>query len=197
VRTLVIENSTDRGTLAVAEEGEILVRRDFTRSGAMAQTIQEVFATLGTPDEIVVGIGPGSYTGLRVAAATAIGIQAALGCAARGCPSIMGYPKGSYHVVGDARLSAVFFASVEDKRVTRGPELLSIEEFRKLRVVLGEAPLFAVGPVRGCDDLRIVRPAAEYLIGCRASFVPVLEPLYLKEPHITGKSNQVRDPRIA
>jgi tRNA A37 threonylcarbamoyladenosine modification protein TsaB len=187
VRTLVIENSTDRGTLVVADDVEILVRRNFTRSGEMAGAIQEIFFTVGPPDEIVVGIGPGSYTGLRVAVATAIGIQVALGCAASGCPSVLGYPAASYHVVGDARLSAVFFASVEGKRVTRGPELLPVEEFRKLRATLGEAPLFAIGPIPGCDDLQIVRPAAEYLIGCRASFVPALEPLYLKEPHITVK----------
>jgi hypothetical protein len=69
--------------------------------------------------------------------------------------------------------------------------LLSVEEFRKLRTMLGEAPLFAVGPVLGLDELQIVRPAAEYLVGCRASFVSALEPLYLKEPHITVKRKEV------
>jgi tRNA threonylcarbamoyladenosine biosynthesis protein TsaB len=192
VKTLVIENSTDQGTLAVADDGEILVRRHFARSGEMAGAIQEIFLAVGAPDEIVVGIGPGSYTGLRVASATAIGIQAALGCAASGCPSVLGYPAGVYHVLGDARLGAIFFASVQHQRVTRGPELLPVEEFRKLRALLGEAALFAVGPVPGCDDVQIVRPAAEYLVGCRDSFVPSLEPLYLKEPHITVKRKEGR-----
>jgi tRNA A37 threonylcarbamoyladenosine modification protein TsaB len=187
VKTLLIENSTGWGTLAMADDGEIVFRRNFARSGDMAGAIQEVFLAVGAPDEIVVGIGPGSYTGLRVAAATAIGIQVALGCAVSGCPSVLGYPACCYHVVGDARLSAVFFASIEDKRITRGPELIAVEEFQEIRATLGDAPLFAVGSVPGCDDLQIVRPAAEYLIGCRESFVPAIEPLYLKEPHITVK----------
>jgi hypothetical protein len=84
-------------------------------------------------------------------------------------------------------LSTVFFASIEDKRITRGPELISVEEFKEIRATLGDAPLFAVGSIPGGDGLQIERPAAEFLIGCRASFVPAIEPLYLKEPHITMK----------
>jgi tRNA threonylcarbamoyladenosine biosynthesis protein TsaB len=190
VKTLLIENSTDRGTLAMGDDGAIVFRRSFARSGDMAGAIQEIFLAFGAPDEIVVGIGPGSYTGLRVAAATAIGIQAALGCVVSGCPSVLGYPTGSYHVVGDARLSTVFFASIEDKRITRGPELIPVEEFKEFRATLSDAPLFAVGAVPGCDDLQVERPAAEYLIGCRSSFVSVIEPLYLKEPHITVKRKE-------
>jgi tRNA A37 threonylcarbamoyladenosine modification protein TsaB len=187
VKTLLIENSTSRGTLAVADEHKILLRCEFGKSGELARAIEETFLMLGVPDEIVVGIGPGSYTGLRIASAMAVGIEAAIGCPAYGCPSALGYPAASYHVVGDARLGAVFFASVDNKHITRGPELLPVEEFRELRSRLGSAPVFAVGPVPGCEELEIVRPAAEYLGRCRESFVETLEPLYLKEPHITVK----------
>lgn len=187
MKTILIENSTDRGTLAVADENEILLRCEFGKSGELARAIEETFLMLGVPDEIVVGIGPGSYTGLRIASAMAVGIEAAIGCIAHGCPSVLGYPAASYHVVGDARLGTVFFASVDDKRIARGPELLPVEEFRQLQSRLGKAPLFAVGPVPGCEELEIVRPAAEYLSRCRESFVETLEPLYLKEPHITVK----------
>jgi tRNA A37 threonylcarbamoyladenosine modification protein TsaB len=191
VRSLLIENSTEHGTVAVAGEAEILVRREFSKAGELAMTIQDVFSNLGAPDEIIVGIGPGSYTGLRIASATAIGMQLALGCRAFGCPSVFGYQTGSYHVVGDARLGAVFLASIEEKRLTRGPELLPVEEFRSLRPKLSDWPIFAIGPVPGCTDLPIVRPEAEYLIQSRASFTPSLEPLYLKDPHITTKGVSV------
>jgi tRNA A37 threonylcarbamoyladenosine modification protein TsaB len=187
VKSLLIENSTISGTVAVAGEGKILVRRSFSKAGELAVAIQEIFLKFGEPDEIVVGIGPGSYTGLRVASATAIGIQLALHCPAFGCPSVFGYPNVSYHVVGDARLGTVFLASIQDLRLTRGPELLPAVELQSLLPRLGDAPVFAIGPIPGYPDLPVIRPEAEYLIRCRDSYIPALEPLYLKEPHITPK----------
>ncbi len=187
MKSLLIENSTSLGTAVVVGDGEVLVRREFSKAGDLALALQEILSKLGGPDEIIVGIGPGSYTGLRVAAAMAIGLQLALGCPAFGCPSVFGYQNVSYHVVGDARLGAVFLASVQNKRLTRGPELLPAAEFPALRSTLDDAPIFAIGPIPGCPDLPVVRPDAEYLIRCRESFVPALEPLYLKEPHITMK----------
>ena len=189
MKSLLIENSTQSGTVAVTGQEGMLMRCEFSRSGELAEAIQQIFLEIGAPDESVTGIGPGSYTGLRVASATAIGIQLALGCPAFGCPSVLGYPDVSYHVVGDARLGAIFLASVRDRRVIRGPELLPATEFQTVRPSLEDAPIFAIGPIPGCADLPIVRPAADYLIRCRESFVSSLEPLYLKEPHITvGKS---------
>lgn len=185
MKSLLFENSTDIGTVALADDGEIVVRRSFSKAGELAVATHEIFSRFGAPDEIVVGIGPGSYTGLRVASATAVGMQLALGCPAYGCPSVLGYQALSYHVVGDARLGAIFLASVEEGRLIRGPELLPADEFRSLRTTLAAAPIFAIGPIPGVSDLQVVRPEAEYLIRCRASFVPGLEPLYLKEPHIT------------
>jgi tRNA A37 threonylcarbamoyladenosine modification protein TsaB len=185
VKSLLIENSTANGTVALSSEEGILMRRGFSKGGELAVAIQQVFLEIGTPDEIVVGIGPGSYTGLRVASATAIGIQLALDCPAFGCPSVFGYPDISYHVVGDARLGAVFLASVHDRRLVRGPELLPADRFQAMLPSLADAPIFAIGPIPGCADLPIVRPAADHLIRCRENFVSSLEPLYLKEPHIT------------
>ena len=93
MKSLIIENSTRSGTLAVADAGEILVRREFSKAGELAATIQGIFLEFGPPNEVVVGIGPGSYTGLRVASATAIGLQLALGCPALGCPSVLRLPE--------------------------------------------------------------------------------------------------------
>jgi tRNA A37 threonylcarbamoyladenosine modification protein TsaB len=192
VTSLMIENSTASGTVAIASGGDLQVSREFSKAGELAVVLQEIFWQFGAPDEIVVGIGPGSYTGLRVASATAIGIQLALDCPAFGCPSVFGYPNVSYHVVGDARLGAVFLASIHEKRLIRGPELLPAEEFQLLRLSLEEAPIFAIGPIPGCPDLPIVHPMADYLIGCRESFLPTLEPLYLKEPHVTVRKTHER-----
>ena len=188
MKSLLIENSTESGNLAVVDDGGVLIRREFSKAGQLSLAVQEIFLELGAPDEIIVGIGPGSYTGLRVAAATAIGLQLALRCPAYGCPSVLGYEEASYHVVGDAKLGSVFLAGVEGRRLVRSPELLPVEELQSLLLALRVKPIFSIGPVPGCGDLPIVRPRAEYFIGCRESFHTALEPIYLKEPHITFKS---------
>jgi tRNA A37 threonylcarbamoyladenosine modification protein TsaB len=185
VKSLLIENSTENGSVAVADGREILFRREFSKAGKLSLAIEEIFQEQGAPDEIIVGIGPGSYTGMRVAAATAIGLQLALRCPAFGCPSVLGYEAVSYHVVGDARLGSIFLASIEDKQLIRNPELLSAEEFQSLLPLLGGRPIFSIGPVPGHAYLPVLRPRAEFLLRCRESFRPALEPIYLKEAHIT------------
>ena len=185
MKSLLIENSTESGSVAFAGEGEVLIRREFSKAGMLSLAVQEIFSAIGVPDEIIVGIGPGSYTGLRVAAATAIGLQLALRCPAFGCPSVLGYEAASYHVVGDARLSSIFLASIENKQLIREPELLSAEEFQSLLPALGGRPIFSIGPIPGHPYLPVLRPRAEYLLRCRVNFRAALEPIYLKEPHIT------------
>ena len=186
MKSLLIENSTESGSVAVIDEGEVVIRLEFSRAGKLSSAVQQIFLEAGAPDEIIIGIGPGSYTGLRVAAATAIGLQLALRCPAFGCPSVLGYETVSYHVVGDARLGSIFLATVEDKQLTRNPELLSIAEFESLLPLLGSRPIFSVGPIPSHAYLPVLAPRAEYLLRCRDSFRPALEPIYLKEPHITG-----------
>jgi tRNA threonylcarbamoyladenosine biosynthesis protein TsaB len=186
VKSLLIENSTENGSVAVADDGKVLIRREFSRAGKLSLAVKEIFLEAGVPDEIIVGTGPGSYTGLRVAAATGIGLQLALRCPAFGCPSVLGYEAVSYHVVGDARLGSIFLASIEDKKLIRYPELLSTEEFQSLLPTLGSRPIFSIGPIPNHACLPILRPSAEYLLQCRESFRPALEPIYLKEPHVTA-----------
>jgi tRNA threonylcarbamoyladenosine biosynthesis protein TsaB len=186
VKSLLIENSTESGSVAVVDEGEVVKRLEFSKAGKLSSAVQEIFLEVGAPDEIIIGIGPGSYTGLRVAAATALGLQLALRCPAFGCPSVLGYEAISYHVVGDARLGSIFLATVENRQLTRNPELLSIAEFETLLPLLGSRPIFSVGPIPTRFYLPVLAPRAEFLFRCRESFRPALEPIYLKEPHITG-----------
>jgi tRNA threonylcarbamoyladenosine biosynthesis protein TsaB len=184
VKSLLIENSTDLGTAVMVSEGKTVGLREVMKAGTLAAAIHELFLESGTPDEIIVGLGPGSYTGTRVAVAIAIGLKTGLGCPAFGCPSVLAYDAATYHVVGDARLGSVFLASVEENRLVRTPELLPVEEFGLLLPELRRRPIFAVGPIPGVE-LLIVRPRAEHLLARREWFQTSLEPLYLKEPHIT------------
>ena len=44
VKSLLIENSTEHGTVVVAGEEEILMRREFSKAGELAMAIQEVIS---------------------------------------------------------------------------------------------------------------------------------------------------------
>jgi tRNA threonylcarbamoyladenosine biosynthesis protein TsaB len=185
VKSLLIENSTDLGTVVLADGIQVLAGGEITKRGMLSVTIHDFVLEFGPPDEIVVGLGPGSYAGLRVAVATAIGLKVGLGCPAFGCPSVLAYSAATYYVVGDARRGSVFLASIEENRLVRVPELCPVEEFRLLLAELRSRPVFAVGAIPGAGDLPIVRPRAEHLLLRRDSFQPSLVPLYLKEPHTT------------
>jgi tRNA threonylcarbamoyladenosine biosynthesis protein TsaB len=189
VKSLAIENSTPIGTVAMEDGGRIFALREVVKSGMLSVAIRDLFLEYGSPDEIVVGLGPGSYTGIRVAVAMVIGLSAGLGCRTFGCPSVVAYDAANYHVVGDARGGSVFLASVEDNRLTRAPELRSLDEFHQMLPQLRSRPIFAVGPVPGVADLPIVLPRADHLLLRRDWFRPSLEPIYLKEPHITQPKN--------
>ncbi len=84
---LAVDTSTAIGSVAVAVGGEVLARRFLRTQGAHAAhlipEIEGVLADASVPlrdlDGIVVGSGPGSFTGVRVAAATVKGLTRALG----------------------------------------------------------------------------------------------------------------------
>ncbi|GMR13281.1 MAG: hypothetical protein BMS9Abin29_1486 [Gemmatimonadota bacterium] len=85
-RYLAMDTSTPMGSVAVALGDEVLARRFLRTQGAhAANLIPEIEGVLADAsvllqelDGIVVGGGPGSFTGVRVAAATAKGLRRAL-----------------------------------------------------------------------------------------------------------------------
>ena len=185
VKVLLIENSTESGSLAVSVGDIIEYRAQFSRSGELAREVEKAIKQIGAPGEIVIGTGPGSYTGLRVAAATAIGLGAALGCATYGCPSVLAIEEDSCWIVGDARRESVFVAKVEQGRLMAEPELVPLSDLPALLAQREGRRVFAVGPIPGHDDLPIILLRAEYLLKRRESFRESVEPLYLKAPHVT------------
>ena len=79
---LAMDTSTALGTVAVACGREVLARAELgeqrTHASGLVPAIAEVLDEAGVDREelsgVVVGSGPGSFTGVRVAAATAKGL---------------------------------------------------------------------------------------------------------------------------
>ena len=84
MKILALELSTPHGSLAW-QDGEIEFEREWPNdrknSAAFFENLQAARRKFGAPEKIIVGLGPGSYAGTRIAISAAIGMQ--LCCDAR------------------------------------------------------------------------------------------------------------------
>jgi tRNA threonylcarbamoyladenosine biosynthesis protein TsaB len=197
MKILALELTTGRGSLAWLDEGDI----DFTRqwpndrknSTAFFENLADVTKKLGAPDTIIVGLGPGSYAGTRIAISAAIGLQVSSGGQLIGFPSIcaMECDAHEYCVIGDARRKSFFFARVRANDLVEGPTLLSESELKlKLDPIEIEMPVFTSDSLAQFDRAVVRFPSAALLAKLagepqRSFSLPPLEPLYLREPHVT------------
>src|SRR6476659_6963909 len=118
MKILALEMSTAQGSIALRDDGEPLFDAAFAadrkHSGAFFENLERCVRRFGRPDRIVVGLGPGSYAGVRIAIAAALGLRRASNARLAGVPSICALEVGdtAYGVVGDARRQSFFFARV-------------------------------------------------------------------------------------
>ena len=196
MKTLALELSSGRGTLAWLD-GEIEFTREYPNdrknSAAFFKNLQAAREKFDTLETIIVGLGPGSYAGTRIAISAAIGIQ--LSCDARlvGYPSIcaMECDAQEYCVIGDARRNSFFFAHIIRNDVIEGPTLFSEVELKaKLGSFDPATPVLSSELLPQFHQAVICFPSALILARLakepRRSFcLPPLEPFYLREPHIT------------
>jgi tRNA threonylcarbamoyladenosine biosynthesis protein TsaB len=196
MRILAVDLSTDRGSLAWLDREVEFIRQwpnDRKNSAAFFENLQDVQRKFGPPQTIIVGLGPGSYAGTRIAISAAIGLQ--LSCDARliGWPSICAIESApeEYCVVGDARRKSFFFARVVRNELLENPTLFSAPDLKAKLESLDPAlpvfssellPQFGRPVIRFPSALVLARLAEESR--CSLS-LPPLEPIYLREPHIT------------
>ncbi|MFZ3375163.1 MAG: tRNA (adenosine(37)-N6)-threonylcarbamoyltransferase complex dimerization subunit type 1 TsaB [Chthoniobacterales bacterium] len=196
MKILALELSTARGSIAWLHEGDLVMREwtnDRKNSGPFFVNLQSVREKFGPPEEIIVGLGPGSYAGTRIAISAAIGLQAASNVKLIGFPSIcaMECEGDEYGVVGDARRQSFFFARIRAHRLIEGPTLFTESELQAKRDKLGDGmPIFSSDDLTQFKGVELRYPSALVLarlaLDTRRSFsLPPLEPIYLREPQIT------------
>jgi tRNA threonylcarbamoyladenosine biosynthesis protein TsaB len=194
MKTLALEMSTARGTIAWDEDGSALFDCKFAadrkHSGAFFENVQLCLERFGRPEQIIVGLGPGSYAGVRIAIATALGLRSATGAKLLGIPSIcaLDVDATGYCVIGDARRQSFFFAQIENGRVVEGPILDSAGKLRG-RVQELKVPVYASERLSEFPVAALAYPSGQRLVQVAplysAEIDVALEPIYLREPHIT------------
>lgn len=93
---VAFETSTRRPTVAVARAGDppLVATLDGERAHArdllpaLERLLARIGATVAAVEGLAVGVGPGSFTGLRVGVATALGLERALGLPTVAVPSM-------------------------------------------------------------------------------------------------------------
>ncbi|HST30541.1 MAG TPA: tRNA (adenosine(37)-N6)-threonylcarbamoyltransferase complex dimerization subunit type 1 TsaB [Chthoniobacterales bacterium] len=197
MKILALELSSAQGSIALLQADKIEFSRDWPNdrknSGPLFEYLAEVQKQFGNADTIVVGLGPGSYAGTRIAISAAIGLQTASQARLIGFPSIcaIGCDTDEYCVIGDARRNSFFYARVCDRNLADGPILMSEAELReKLGKIDPKMSMFATEKLSQFEGAQLRYPAAKMLAqlatNMKRQFIqPPLEPMYLREPHIT------------
>lgn len=193
MKVLALELSSSRGSVAFVNGGDECFMREFPNdrkhSGEFFQSLRACLHACGKPNRIVVGLGPGSYAGTRIAIGAATGLQVVTGAELLGLPSLCALPNESseYGVVGDARRNCFFFARVRERRCVEGPLLLAEDNLNRMLPDFA-LPLFSAEALPTFPSVQLMHPSASVLarIATRegVSATP-LEPMYLREPHIT------------
>jgi len=197
MRILALELSSAQGSIAFLDGENVQFDREWPNdrknSGPFFEYLAEVQRQFGKSDTIIVGLGPGSYAGTRIAIAAAIGLQAASGAALIGYPSIcaMDCDAPEYCVTGDARRNSFFHARVCGGNLAEGPTLMSEAELHERLVKLDRRmSTLTTERLSQFEHAELRYPAAKMLARLAADskrqlVQPPLEPMYLREPHIT------------
>ena len=225
VFTLVLETSTPHASVArVAPDGGLEVRgfwSDRSHNAMLFEPLNELLQEGGRKEIglVLVGSGPGSYSGTRVGIAAAQGIALANGCPAVTVPSILAVPSAEGGMrcmaIGDARRGSYWTAMMDNHCLSSEPTLCDAEELASLVtgaisndiavVSLEETGRFPLPAELGIS-VRIETPDAALLWRVwletseetrRQWAASIPQPLYLKPPHITpGKRASLIYPHV-
>ena len=193
---LAIDTSTNHGTVALLVDGTLRLDETFTAdrrtSAALFPVLERALAAAPRVDQVAIGLGPGSYAGVRIAIAAAIGLKLGLGAQLVGLPSVaaLATDAPAYLAIGDARRDTFYFTHIEDGLCTAGPLLATADELHTLLAAHPALPVFSSAPLPAFPAAQIALPSAARLARLASTARGLtatgdLEPIYLREPHIT------------
>ncbi|MCB1225486.1 MAG: tRNA (adenosine(37)-N6)-threonylcarbamoyltransferase complex dimerization subunit type 1 TsaB [Verrucomicrobiales bacterium] len=203
---LALELSTPRGSVAVVAADGLRYEAEFeserSHNACLFAPLQEALEAAGEELALVlVGTGPGSYTGVRIAIAAAQGVGLAREVPVAGMSSLLGSlpleddAAGVAVVIGDARRGQLYRADLENGGVVEPIRLFPRADWEAEQAALpvGAEMWSCDGkpPLPGWED-RLRVPRARWLaqralamgVGAYADD-PELEPWYLQEAFIT------------
>jgi tRNA threonylcarbamoyladenosine biosynthesis protein TsaB len=201
---LALETSTPRGSLALWRDGAVAVREEFqsdrAHNSVLFAPLERVLREARSLRCIVCGTGPGSYTGVRVGIAAAIGVSLAKKAPLIGLPSVLALDAVRYAVCGDARRGAWWWAEVENGMLTVPPAAASLEE-SIARAGEWNGPIFTTDvasppfceAVSASPDASHLAMRAAALSGEEIAHLAALpvEPWYLTAPFVTVSKKPV------
>jgi len=198
--TLAIETSTAHGSVAVSLDREVIFHEKFTserrHSAALFAALERARGQVPRIQRIAVGLGPGSYAGVRIAIAVGLGMELALGATLVGIPSIatLETKAPGYLFAGDARQERFYFAVVDSGVCIEGPLLASEDEVRSAVDRFSTWPFYSNEKLEAFPTGQVALPSAAVLARLASEergIVQIgdLEPLYLREPSITHPSS--------
>ncbi len=113
VRTLVIETATAACSVALIEDGRVVAARHEVVGRGHAERLVPMIAELpdgGRATRILVDVGPGSFTGVRVGVAAARGLGLGWGATVRGFSSLAIVAAAALKALPRERIAAVLEA---------------------------------------------------------------------------------------
>jgi len=208
---LILETSTRFGSAVLANDstGAVIDERFFesdrNHNALMFGPLAEMLAGDATMriSRVIVGAGPGSYSGTRVGIAVAQGIAIARACPALAVPSLVGIEEPSEFslAIGDARRGHWWWARLRGRHMELpAPELGDAETLRKIinaSVAEGRTIFTVEKPEAFGLDVTILQKSPQarglWQAWCGASCeqramwnAAPPQPCYLKPPHITA-----------